>query len=121
MDLNLTETSKGKPAALLGGHLFRLMATSKNSRTWRCTKKDCKARFTTSLETKEILHGMTNHRHSTTVDAASFANGMVNFVNKIIPSQVACLKYKTFASGMLPSNTYCHCGIANDTQAWRRP
>lgn len=71
MDLNFTETSKGKPAALLGGHLFRLMAESKSSRTWRCTKKDCKARFTPSLETKEILHGMTNHSHSTTVDAAS--------------------------------------------------
>ncbi|KAK3747193.1 hypothetical protein RRG08_035739 [Elysia crispata] len=71
MDLKFTETSKGKPAALLDGHLFRLMSESKSSRTWRCTQKDCKARFTTSLNTTDIQHGMTSHCHGKTEDSVS--------------------------------------------------
>ena len=69
MDLKFTETSK--PAALLDGHLFRLLSESKSSRTWRCTQKDCKARFTTSLNTTDILHGMTSHCHGKTEGSVS--------------------------------------------------
>ena len=57
MELKFTETFKGKPAASLDGYLFRLTSESKSSRTWRCTQKDCKARFITSLNTTDILHG----------------------------------------------------------------
>ena len=71
MDLKFTETSKGKPAALLDDHLFRLMSESKSSRTWRCTQKDCKVRFTTSLNSTDILHGMTSDCHGKAEDSVS--------------------------------------------------
>lgn len=69
MDIQLTETSKGKPALQLEGHLYRLMKENKASRTWRCTRKDCNARVTTDLETHTFLHGMTDHNHD--VDLSS--------------------------------------------------
>ena len=130
MDLKFTETSKGKPAALLDGHLFPLMSESKSSGTWRCTQKDCKARFTTTLNTTDILHGMTSHCHGKTEDSVSLKKlqlrqsckrkGGVRF--SLISNTDYCnlrkwnvifeLKSSTFASGMF--------GIRN-LRKWNAP
>ncbi|GFR87092.1 hypothetical protein ElyMa_006068000 [Elysia marginata] len=71
LDPKFTETTKGKPAAFLDGQIYRLMSESNSSRTWRCTKKNCKARFTTLLVTSGFLHGMTNHTHGVQVNTAT--------------------------------------------------
>ncbi|GFS09795.1 hypothetical protein ElyMa_003045400 [Elysia marginata] len=74
MDLKFTETTKGKLGAFLDGQIYRLMSESNSSRTWRCTKKNSKARFTTSLATSGFLHGMTNHTHDVQVNTATSQN-----------------------------------------------
>ena len=50
-------TNRGKPGLLYDGFQYRIHRKAKSSRTWRCTKKECKAACTTDLSDLLVLDG----------------------------------------------------------------
>ena len=64
MEIQLTETSKGKPALVLNGYMYSLKMETKSSKNWNCTKRLCKGKVTTSFDGKTILHADTTHNHA---------------------------------------------------------
>ena len=50
-------TDRGKPGILYQGLKYRAYRESKARRTWRCTKKDCKAVCSTDLYDLMIIDG----------------------------------------------------------------
>ena len=58
-------TNSGKPGLLYDGFQYRIHKETKSSRTWRCTKKECKATCTiTDLSDLTVLDGRFEHNHS---------------------------------------------------------
>jgi hypothetical protein len=56
-------TDRGKPGILYQGFKYRAYRESKARRTWRCTKKDCKAVCSTDLNDLMIIDGRFEHNH----------------------------------------------------------
>jgi hypothetical protein len=56
-------TDRGKPGILYQGFKYRAYRESKARRTWRCTKKDCKAVCSTDLNDLMIIDGRYEHNH----------------------------------------------------------
>jgi hypothetical protein len=57
-------TDRGKPGILYQGIKYRVYRESKARRTWRCTKKDCKAVCSTDLNDLMIIDGRFEHNHA---------------------------------------------------------
>ena len=51
------DTNRGKPDLLYDGFQYKIHREAKSSRTWRCTKNECKATCTTDLSDLMVLDG----------------------------------------------------------------
>ena len=51
MDIIQSETNRGKKSVIFDDHTYRL---SNGDKSYRCTKKSCKARITTDADSKTI-------------------------------------------------------------------
>ena len=55
--------NRRKPGILCDGFQYRIHREANSSRTWRCTKKECKATCTTDLSDLMVLDGRFEHNH----------------------------------------------------------
>lgn len=65
MDVIQSETNRGKESIIFDEHRYRLSNVLKNGdKSYRCTKKSCKARITTDSESKTIVKALHEHNHN---------------------------------------------------------
>lgn len=57
-------TNRGKLSLLYDGLQYRIHRDAESSRTWRCTKIECKAICTIDLSGLIVLDGRFEHSHS---------------------------------------------------------
>lgn len=64
MDIVKSETNRGKNSVIFDDHIYRLSNVLKNGdKSFRCTKKTCKARITTDADSKTIIKTLNEHNH----------------------------------------------------------
>ena len=68
MEKFTTDRGKPIPGILQQRFKYRVYRESKERRTWRCTKKDCKAVCSTDLNDLMIIDGRFEHNHAESDD-----------------------------------------------------
>ena len=64
MDIIQSETNGGKKSVIFDDHTYRLSNVLRNGdKSYRCTKKSCKARITTDADRKTIVKNLHEHNH----------------------------------------------------------